>query len=75
MLQTAPPGTPAYFKLLQKFSGLNDNEFSLEDFGYQTNPQQPPAGAGLDQLSASGVPADTERMKVSANLSQPEPAI
>lgn len=72
LLQATPQGTPAYFKLLQKFSSLNDNEFSLEDFGFAAQPQQSP---GAEDLSQYGVGADTERMKVSANLTEPEPAI
>ena len=71
MLQATPPGTPAHFKLLQKFSSLNDNEFSIEDFQMAG---QSPQAPGTDSLG-SGVPADTERMKVSANLSESEPAI
>ena len=76
-LQATPPGTPAFFKLLEQFAHLNDRDLNLQDFGFQPQQAQVPqrAAPGVDDsLEAPGV-SETERQRVNRGRLEEQPAI
>ncbi len=73
VLQATPPGTPAYFKLLKQFAGLNDRDISLADLG--AAPAQPQLPVGGGEISDQMDVAETERIAVNPRQATPQPAI
>jgi hypothetical protein len=45
VMQNVQPGTPAHFKLMEKFSKLNDQDLTAADLGQQPAPEAGPEGA------------------------------
>ncbi len=77
-LQATPPGSPAFFKLLQQFASINDRDLSLEDFGFQAQQAAGPAQGvpgGVDESLEAPAAAETERQLVNKGRLQEQPAI
>jgi hypothetical protein len=64
VLQSTPPGTPAYFRLLRDFSSLNDRDFTLEDFGYNPEPEQAEQPPQAEQTPQGVLPSQTDRERI-----------
>lgn len=75
VLQATPPGTPAYFKLLQQFASLNDRDINLADLGAAPAEQASMPTQPGGEVPAGVEVAETERIAVNPRQATPQPAI
>lgn len=73
VLQLTPPGTPAYFKLMQQFSSLNDRDMNIEDFGGGQPQEGAPQAGG--EIEGGAIPSETDRLQLDVRNPQEAPVL
>jgi len=74
VLASTPPNTKAYFKLQEKLARYNDQDLSMEDFGYESQEMQALAAAPK-QTDEPAPASDTDRLTINPRTKIQEPIL